>query len=113
MVTSSGSRSMPEGKLADLVFLKRQSDVGLGLDRVHVEKLGRRRDGTHGGKFRRRGDIETVDTDLVGQHFQHHGLAVGLDGIGGLARKRILERASIGGEHVRPETVDRNVRSQG
>ena len=71
---------------ADAVFLERQPDVRLRLDRMHVEHLGVGRDGAHGRELAGRGDVEGGDAGLD-QRLQHHRLAIGLDRIGGLAGK--------------------------
>ena len=49
---------MVDGDDADAVALERQADVGLRLDRMHVEHLGLRRDGAHRLELGRRGDVE-------------------------------------------------------
>ena len=102
---------MIERHRADAVGLKRQADIGLRLDRVHVEHLGMRSDGAHGRELAGRSDIEAVDAG-GGQGLQHDRLAVGLHGIGGAAGEGIGESARIGGEHVRPEAIDRHVGPQ-
>ena len=51
---------MVDGHHADAIFLKRQPDVRLRLDRVHVEHLGVWRDGAHRCELAGRGDIECL-----------------------------------------------------
>jgi hypothetical protein len=97
-----------DGDDADAVFLQRQLDVRLRLDRVHVEHLGIFRDGAHGGELTGRGHVEGRHAGLD-QRLQHHRLAIGLDRIGGLAREHLHELPGVGLEHLRMEAIDRFV----
>lgn len=97
---------------ADAVGLKRQAYVGLRLDRVHVEHLGLRRDGSHRLEFGGRGHIERLDSYL-GQCFEHHGLAIGLDRISRLAGKHAHELPRVFLQHIGTKAIDRIVGSKG
>ena len=99
---------MIDGDDADAIVLQRQADVGLRLDRMHVEHLGIRRDGAHGREFARRSDVEGPDPGLD-QRLQHDLLAIGLDRIGGLAGEHPHELPGICLQHFRAEAIDRLV----
>ena len=100
-----------DGDDADAVFLQRQPDVRLRLDRMHVEHLGIGRDGADGRKFARRRDVEGRHAGLD-QRLQNDLLAIGLDRIGGLAGEHLHELPGVGLQHLRAEAIDRFVRAK-
>ena len=61
---------MVDGDDADAVLLERQADIGLRLDRMHVEHLGIRRHRAHRRELARRGHVEGRDAGLD-QRLQH------------------------------------------
>ena len=99
---------MVERHRTDAVLFQRKSDVGLRLDRVHVEHLGLGRDGANRSELAWRSDVEALDAG-GGQRLQHHRLAVGLHRIRGAARERRDERARVLGQHARAKAIDRHV----
>ena len=96
---------------ADPVVLERETDVGLRLDRMHVEHLGVRRDCAHRRDLRRRGHVEDRDPRFR-QRPEHQILAIGLDRIGGLARKQAHETQRVGLQHLGPEAIDGHIWSK-
>ena len=58
------SSSWSSDEDADAVALEREPDVGLRLDRMHVEELGRPRDRAHRGELAGARDVEAVDADV-------------------------------------------------
>jgi hypothetical protein len=96
----------------DAERFKRQPDVRLRLDRVHVEHLGIGRDGAHRRELRWRSHVEGGYPGLR-DGIEHHRLAIGLDRIGRLAGKQAGEAPRIGFQHFRPEAIDRPVRTKG
>ena len=72
------------------VSLKRQTDIRLCLDRVHVQHFRVRRCGAHSLELARRGDVKDFHTGLD-QCLEHHRFTIGLDRIGGVSGKQFHE----------------------